>query len=106
MSRKQGTLDARSRREFVTGAARSLLGLGTLAFVPGSILADSKSAPSKGGTAKRVIYLYMSGGMTHLDTFDTKPGRKPRDLVNRSRLRHRGCRSASIFRRWPSKCTT
>ena len=74
MSRKQGTLDGRSRREFVTGAARSFLGLGTLAFVPGSILADSKSAPSKGGTAKRVIYLYMSGGMTHLDTFDTKPG--------------------------------
>ena len=26
-----------------------------------------------GGKAKHVIYLYMSGGMTHIDTFDPKP---------------------------------
>jgi hypothetical protein len=26
-----------------------------------------------GGKAKQVIYLYMSGGMTHIDTFDPKP---------------------------------
>ena len=24
--------------------------------------------------AKNVIYLYMSGGMSHIDTFDPKPG--------------------------------
>ncbi len=27
-----------------------------------------------GGKAKHLIYLYMAGGMTHLDTFDPKPG--------------------------------
>jgi hypothetical protein len=28
----------------------------------------------KGGKAKRLIYLFMNGAMSHLDTFDLKPG--------------------------------
>ena len=31
---------------------------------------------SPGGTARHVIFLYMNGAMTHLDTFDLKPGRE------------------------------
>lgn len=31
------------------------------------------NAPAGFGQAKSVIYLFMSGGMTHLDTFDPKP---------------------------------
>jgi hypothetical protein len=34
-----------------------------------------KSGPA-GGTAKHVIFLYMNGAMSHLDTFDLKPGRE------------------------------
>ena len=30
--------------------------------------------PSRKKPAKRAIYLYMGGGMSHLDTFDPKPG--------------------------------
>ena len=30
----------------------------------------------KGGSARHVIFLYMNGAMTHLDTFDLKPGRE------------------------------
>ena len=74
-------MDPHSRRSFVRGIAKSMLGLGVLAaakpqFASGaSVLnpAALKSDP-KPGRAKSVIYLYMSGGMSHLDTFDTKPG--------------------------------
>jgi hypothetical protein len=68
-----------SRRQFVTAAASSLLGVGLLPGLSGSVFGDEKAAkktpmPLRKNPAKRVIYLYMSGGMTHLDTFDTKPG--------------------------------
>ncbi|MFO0801653.1 MAG: DUF1501 domain-containing protein [Gemmataceae bacterium] len=46
------------------------LGLGTMAL-------DSLAAPAlphHAPKAKRIIYLYMSGGPSHLETFDYKPG--------------------------------
>ena len=66
------------RRRFISLAAKGLLGV--------SILPWASSVPLKGAglglnrplnhapKAKNVIYLYMSGGMTHIDTFDPKPG--------------------------------
>jgi len=64
------------RRAFVRRAAQLCLGVG---IVP--ILGDrALGAPASGGAglprgkAERAIYLYMSGGMSHLDTFDLKPG--------------------------------
>ncbi len=60
---------------------RSALGLGTLAlsdlFSP-SGMASQETPPWVGGThhrakAKRVIYLFMSGGPSHLDLWDYKP---------------------------------
>ncbi len=72
------------RRSFLSGAS---LGLGGVAL--SSLLADdghtggaSESTTSIGGLAglphhlpraKRVIFLYMSGGPSHLETFDYKP---------------------------------
>ena len=54
------------RKEFINLAAKTFLGVSAAphlqlgaTFIP---------------TAKNVIYLYMNGGMTHLDTFDPKPG--------------------------------
>jgi uncharacterized protein (DUF1501 family) len=49
-----------SRRRFLTGTAASVLGAGLL--------------PAHTQNAKRVIHLFMEGGMSHLDTFDPKPG--------------------------------
>jgi hypothetical protein len=63
--------DEVSRRNFVRGAAGSLLGVSLIS----PILADEKTAAKAiaSGKAKSVIYLYMSGGMSHLDSFDIKP---------------------------------
>ena len=70
--------DPFARRSFITGAAKAMLGIGAMPMLS-QLAAASPVAPAKignkvGGTAKSVIYLYMDGGMSHLDTFDTKPG--------------------------------
>lgn len=71
-------LDEVTRRSFMATAARSCLGVtiaGSAAelFSPSALAADPATIASGGGRAKSVIYLFMSGGMTHLDTFDPKP---------------------------------
>lgn len=65
-----------TRRRFVTTAASSLLGVGMIPGLGGNVFgADTKPRVSlRKNPAQRVIYLYMGGGMTHLDTLDTKPG--------------------------------
>lgn len=42
-------------------------------FSSQALAADATTLAAGGGKAKHVIYLYMSGGLTHLDTFDPKP---------------------------------
>lgn len=66
--------DDASRRQFMSQAARTLLGVHLLPLF-GSSLA-SGATPAAAGKAKHVIYLFMAGGMSHLDTFDPKPKRK------------------------------
>lgn len=71
--------DELTRRHFVSGAAKALLGVSTLPasmLFSGNVLAAGAGAsPLKQvATAKRVIYLYMSGGMSHLDILDPKAG--------------------------------
>ena len=70
-------LDDVSRRLFLESAARSLLGVSVLpAFAFGAETKPKKPAtaaaktPPDGGSAQHVIYLFMSGAMSHLDTFD------------------------------------
>src|SRR6186997_1532127 len=66
-------LDGVNRRRFVEYAAKSALGVSLLPSLETAI--EAAQAPvSVGGKAKRLIYLFMNGGMTHLDTFDLKPG--------------------------------
>lgn len=68
-------LDELSRRKFLHYAAKAFLGVGL-----GGSLATSRlfGLPENSfvgrPTAKRLIYLYMAGGMSQLDTFDPKPG--------------------------------
>ena len=69
-------LDDINRRRFVEYAAKSALGVSVLPILNGvSKAAQEKAAAAvSGGKAKRLIYLFMNGGMTHIDTFDLKPG--------------------------------
>lgn len=68
------------RRSLMTSAAKSLLGVSCLGAMSNRLwtplaTAAEGTAPG-GGKAKSVIYLYMNGAMSHLDTFDPKPGEK------------------------------
>jgi hypothetical protein len=70
------------RRRFMAGTAKSLLGVGLLpagehlfsgkAFAAGEGSANAKQV----ATARNVIFLYMTGGQSHLDTWDPKPENK------------------------------
>lgn len=68
-----------SRRVFVTKAAQSFLGVSALSQLGGKAFgaAGENTSPLKQvPTARNVIYLYMTGGMSHLDTWDPKPENK------------------------------
>lgn len=74
------SLNETSRRGFLATTAKTCFGLtigGTAAsfFQQQANAADIDPAvlAAGGGKAKSVIYLFMSGGMTHVDTFDHKP---------------------------------
>ncbi len=62
---------ARSRREFLKNSS---MGFGWLAF--SQIAEQALAVPSQKvivPQAKRVIFLFMDGGVSHVDTFDPKP---------------------------------
>ncbi len=73
-----------NRRNFMSLAAKSCLGVSLMPLGLQSGLYGAPAASGTGGaavtaksirgTAKNVIYLYMGGGMTHIDTFDLKQG--------------------------------
>ena len=74
--------DELSRRRFMNYASKSLLGVSVIpTMLPmAGFAADKKAAPApapaapgKKPTARNIIYLYMSGGMTHVDPFDPNP---------------------------------
>jgi len=68
--------DELTRRRFAARAASVLLGVGLLPSLFTNMAAADPAAPAaaaRPATAKRVIYLYMAGGMSHLDTLDPKP---------------------------------
>ncbi|MFN0078166.1 MAG: DUF1501 domain-containing protein [Prosthecobacter sp.] len=56
------------RRNFIARAASTLLGV----HLPRVFAADAK--PASTAKAKNIIYLYMDGGMSHIDTWDPKQG--------------------------------
>ena len=73
--------DQPTRRTFLEYAARTMLGVSV--FPAASALAApakkngaAKAAAAGAGSAKSVIYLFMTGAMSHLDTFDLKPGKE------------------------------
>ena len=91
------TADAATRRDFVLGAARSLLGLsmGGLALA-GSPGIRAAKQPRR-HAARQVIYLFLRGGMSHLDTLDPKPGAKTQGPVEALRTRADGLLLGQYF---------
>jgi len=66
---------SQSRRQLLT---RSLAGIGASSVALESLLAAEKNSSTPAGShfqpsAKRVIFLFMSGGPSQVDTFDPKP---------------------------------
>lgn len=61
-----------TRRHFMARAARRLLGVGLLPSFLNGVTSAVETAAA--GRAQRVIYLYMDGGMSHVDTWDPKQG--------------------------------
>ena len=69
--------DQATRRRFITTAAQTFLGvsfLDTMAPYAQAIPGQDTSHAKQVATARSVILLNMAGGMSHLDTFDPKPG--------------------------------
>lgn len=67
-------LNQLDRRQFVEYAAKAFLGVSVLPILPRTGMAQESAPPVIAGKAKRLIYLFMNGAITHLDTFDLKPG--------------------------------
>jgi hypothetical protein len=72
--------DDLTRRAFAQRLAKTCLGVATapLLFQPRAAQAifEGASTARQVPTARNVIYLYMSGGMSHLDTLNAQPGRE------------------------------
>jgi len=69
--------DEITRRDFVMRAAKTCLGVSVLDVLAGTRAQGAFEGAAKVRqvpTAKNVIYLYMNGGMSHLDTFGVVPG--------------------------------
>lgn len=67
-------MNSASRREFMLNCAKTTLGVSVLSHADRLMGASSELPKGLGGKAKSVIYLYMAGGMSHIDTFDPKLG--------------------------------
>jgi len=72
MTQQPHWLDTLSRREVFGRVARAALGVG---LVPAISRQLEAAVDGKKPHAKNIIYLMMQGAMSHLDTFDPKPGR-------------------------------
>ena len=76
--------DELTRRQFVSNAARAYLGVHLFPMLGSTLASAAPGATVSGGKAKSVIYLFMSGGMSHLDTFDPKP--KKKDVMGKTEV--------------------
>ena len=71
--------DEFSRREFLRDASRKFLGVSLAPMIGGSLASQAfgeKATALRKKPATNVIFLNMAGGMSHLDTFDLKPGQE------------------------------
>lgn len=91
--------DPFTRRAFVSNAAKTFLGIGAMPLLSNLAWAAESRGTSvnRNAKAKSVIYLYMSGGMSHLDTFDTKPGAETQGPVESIKTSADGVQISEFF---------
>ncbi|MGE3174458.1 MAG: DUF1501 domain-containing protein [Planctomycetota bacterium] len=90
--------DAPTRRQFVSSLARGLLGVTAAGFatrVATAARPDRRLQPllpvhTPRGRARQVIYLFLRGGMSQIDTLDPKPGQKTQGPTEALRTRADG----------------
>ncbi len=70
--------DELTRRQFISNAAKTYLGVSLAPMLGASVAsrAFARTPEAKNKPAEAVIFLNMSGGMSHIDTFDIKPNKK------------------------------
>ncbi len=88
-----------SRRAFVERFAKAVFGVSLL---PAS--SALRASESKIGQGKSVIFLYMRGGISHIDTFDPKPGGLRWEECRLLQLARTACRFQNGFRTWRNRC--
>lgn len=66
--------DEFTRRELMIKMAKSAFGISLAPMLGNTVATAADFVPMRPRAAKSVIFLMMSGGMSHLDTFDVKPG--------------------------------
>jgi len=86
MKQLLNSLDTPTRRQFVERCAAASFGL---SIVPATQLVAAESAnqkPAAFGKAKSVIWLMLSGGLSHIDSLDPKQGKSkgPAKAINTS----------------------
>jgi len=98
--------DLETRRTFLGGMARTMLGASAAAtFGPSAIARALGQDPTTTATplvlgkasAKNVIYLFLRGGMSHVDTLDPKPGKATQGPVEALRTRADGVLLGQYF---------
>ena len=79
-------MNERDRRDFISLAAKTCLGVSFLPALQGA--ANAADIAERKNAAEHVIYLFMNGAMSHIDTFDPKPKNKevqgPTKVINTS----------------------
>ena len=90
--------DSVHRRDFMANAAKGLLGITAVPWMTRFAHAQSAGQiPLAAATARNVIYCYMAGGMSHLDTFDMKPGADTQGPIEAIKTNADGVRVSQHF---------
>jgi hypothetical protein len=75
MKSELNKMHSMARRDFITRTAQTVLGVTVMPALNLGAAPAAGGAGSPGfGKAKNVIFLWMNGGMTHIDTWDPKTG--------------------------------
>lgn len=81
-----------TRRRMLQGS-----GIASLATFLGMPVRDILAAEPKAGTAEQVILFWNGGGMSHIDTWDPKPGRPTAGFLNPIKTSASGIEISEIF---------
>lgn len=71
---KFNSADEFTRRELMIKMAKASFGISLAPMFGHSVATAADFVPNRPRSAKSIIFLMMSGGMSHLDTWDVKPG--------------------------------